>query len=171
MQGQAVSVTRRPGCAFDDERAEDYARSRSAGCTIHVSAQAAGIEYRAAKRLETTQEVRARVRELRPVMAPTRSASWFLEEYAQIAEEARRAANQEPDGKKRAALYEAAKHALDGGSKVLLESEGLLSNFSQGGTLPQAPTDLRAELRRRLSSPAITVPGLETSRETEEAAS
>jgi hypothetical protein len=152
MQGPLVSTTRRAGCAFDDERTEAYAQSRGAGNTIHVAAQAAQIKFNTAKQLEISQEVRARVRELRAPTRTTRSGAWFLEEYAQIAEECRNAAKSEEDGKKKAALYEAATKALVGGTRMLAELEGLL-NGAPPPTLPAAPRELRDEIRRRLSSP------------------
>jgi hypothetical protein len=168
MSGQHLSTHRRAGCAFDDERVETYAQSRSGGNTIHVAAQAAQIDFKSAKKLELSQDVRVRVRELRAPTRTSRSGAWFLEEYAQIAEECRYRAKREEDGKKSAALYEAAKHALDGGTKLLAELEGLLSGASPA-QLPAAPRELRDELRRRLSSPKaapIMAEGHETARET-----
>lgn len=159
MAGQEVSTHRRAGCAFDDERVEDYAQSRAGGNTIRGAAQSSALDFRTAKRIEATQEMRMRLRELRAPTRTSRSAAWFLEEYAQIAEECRFSAKCELDGKKKAALYEAAKHALDGGAKVLLEAEGLLGGQSQSSALPRAPNELRAEIRRRLAAPSIETSG------------
>jgi hypothetical protein len=158
--GPEVLLTRRPGCPFDDARAENYAQARADGCTIHVASEAAGIDYRTGRKIEVTGEVRGRIREIRPAQ-PTRSPIWFLEMAARNAEMAQeRAARCEKDNAA-AELIKASTLALAEGRKILLETEGLVA-LTSGGQAPLDDTE-RAALRRRLSTP-ITVPGQEISR-------
>lgn len=145
-----VSLDRRPGCPFDDQRAEDYAHSRAGGATIHVASQHALINFRTGKRLEAAPEMRLRLRELRAGQTITsRPAAWWMELLARNAECAINEAEQEEDGKKKAALRGTVNAAASAALKAHGEQDGLAG---AAVSVPRTSAELRAELRRRLSA-------------------
>lgn len=157
----ANGLTRRAGQQFDDVQVEDYAQSRAAGATIAVASQHAGFGVQRGKTLEQKPEVRDRIHELRQGKRTltTVSPAWILEQLKQNAVDSGTAAR-EAEGRDAAALFKASNDALELCYDIVTTNEGVLNNI--GESLPRAPLEMRAELRKRLSanSEAITTLGV-----------